>query len=195
MCFILGCCFVDIDVSMNFCTSCGSAVILKIPEGDERERFVCVECELIHYSNPRVIVGCVPYEGRVLLCKRAIEPRKNYWTLPAGFMENGETTPQGAARETWEEAQARVSNLQLYRIFDVPNINQVYMFYRCDLDEGKFGVGPESLETDLYLERDIPWDNIAFPVVHQTLRSFFRDIEANHFPVQVSTIEYKHRRA
>ena len=181
---------------MKFCTSCGSSVILQIPEGDDRQRFVCTVCELIHYSNPRVIVGCVPhYEGKVLLCKRAIEPRKNYWTLPAGFMENGETTPQGAARETWEEARARVSKLELYRIFDVPSINQVYMFYRCDLDRGEFGVGPESLETDLYLERDIPWDDIAFPVVHQTLKSFFLDAAKDHFPVQVSAIEYKRRRA
>ncbi len=180
---------------MKFCTSCGSSVTLQIPEGDDRERFVCSQCQLIHYSNPRVIVGCVPYyQGRVLLCKRAIEPRKNYWTLPAGFMENGETTLQGAARETWEEARANVSNLELYRVFDVPGINQVYMFYRCDLDEGEFGVGPESLETDLYLEQDIPWEDIAFPVVYQTLKSFFVDAGQNHFPVQVSSIEYKHRR-
>ena len=108
-------------------------------------------CEFIHYINPRVIVGCLPvYEGRVLLCKRAIEPRKNYWTLPAGFMENGETTVQGAARETWEEARARVSNIDLYRVFDVPYISQIYMFYRCDLDDGEHRRGPESLETALY---------------------------------------------
>ena len=181
---------------MKFCSSCGSSVTLQIPEGDDRERFVCSQCLLIHYSNPRVIVGCVPhYQGKVLLCKRAIEPRKNYWTLPAGFMENGETTLQGAARETWEEARAKVSNLELYRIFDVPGINQVYMFYRCDLDAGEFGVGPESLQTDLYLEQDIPWDNIAFPVVYQTLKSFFADTDQNHFPVQVSAIEHKPRRA
>jgi ADP-ribose pyrophosphatase YjhB (NUDIX family) len=181
---------------MKFCSSCGSTVVLQIPDGDDRKRFVCSHCEIIHYSNPRVIVGCVPYyEGKVLLCKRAIEPRKNYWTLPAGFMENGETTPQGAARETWEEAKARVSKLELYRVFDVPSINQVYMFYRCDLDKGEFGVGPESLETDLYLEQDIPWDEIAFPAVHQTLKSFFHDMKNNHFPVQVSSIEYKPRRA
>ena len=181
---------------MKFCPSCGNTVTLKVPEGDDRERFVCSHCELIHYSNPRVIVGCVPfYEGKVLLCKRAIEPRKNYWTLPAGFMENGETTQQGAARETWEEAMARVSNLELYRVFDVPSINQVYMFYRCNLDNGEFGVGLESLETDLYLEQDIPWDEIAFPVVHQALKSFFIDLASNHFPVRVSSIEYKHRRA
>ncbi len=181
---------------MNFCTSCGGAVALQIPQGDDRERYVCSACQLIHYSNPRVIVGCVPYfEGKVLLCKRAIEPRKNYWTLPAGFMENGETTPQGAARETWEEARAKVSNLALYRVFDVPYISQVYMFYRCDLDDGTFGVGPESLETGLYKEQDIPWDNIAFPVIHQTLKAFFLDAERGEFPVQVSTIEYNPRRA
>ncbi len=180
---------------MKFCTSCGDTVILQIPIGDDRERFVCTSCELIHYSNPRVIVGCVPvYEGKVLLCKRAIEPRKNYWTLPAGFMENGETTLQGAARETWEEACARVSNLDLYRIFDVPYINQVYMFYRCDLDNGEYGVGPESLETDLYEEQDIPWDQIAFPVVAETLREFFADSPSGEFPVRVSAIEYRPRR-
>jgi ADP-ribose pyrophosphatase YjhB (NUDIX family) len=181
---------------MKFCTSCGSSVSLRIPDGDDRERFICTSCELIHYSNPRVIVGCVPhYEGKVLLCKRAIEPRKGYWTLPAGFMENNETTQQGAARETWEEARARVSNLELYRVFDVPYISQVYMFYRCDLDDGAFGVGPESLETDLYNEVDIPWDEIAFPVVRETLKEFFEDRRQAQYPVRVSAIEYRSKRA
>ena len=175
---------------MKFCTSCGNSVTLKIPEGDDRERFVCSSCDLIHYSNPRVIVGCLPvYAGRVLMCKRAIEPRKNYWTLPAGFMENGETTPQGAARETWEEARARVSNLELYRVFDVPYISQIYMFYRCELDDGVYGVGPESLETELYTEGDIPWGEIAFPVVYETLKEYFADADTGHFPVRVSAIE------
>jgi ADP-ribose pyrophosphatase YjhB (NUDIX family) len=175
---------------MKFCTSCGNTIILLIPEGDDRERHVCSSCEQIHYSNPRVIVGCVPvYEGKILLCKRAIEPRKNYWTLPAGFMENRETTQQGAARETWEEARARVSNLDLYRVFDVPHISQVYMFYRCDLDDGEFGVGPESLESDLYEEADIPWSEIAFPVIHETLKSYYADARSGEFPVQVSTID------
>jgi ADP-ribose pyrophosphatase YjhB (NUDIX family) len=181
---------------MKFCSSCGSEVELRIPEGDDRERHVCASCDIIHYSNPRVIVGCLPvYEGRVLLCRRAIEPRRDYWTLPAGFMENGETTLQGAARETWEEARARVSNLELYRVFDVPYISQVYMFYRCDLDDGEFGVGPESLETDLYLEQTVPWDRIAFPVVRETLQAFFSDSKRNEYPVRVSAIEYKSRRA
>ena len=180
---------------MKFCTSCGNTVILMIPEGDDRERHVCGTCELIHYSNPRVIVGCVPvYEGKVLLCLRAIEPRKNFWTLPAGFMENGETTPQGAARETWEEARAKVSNLDLYRVFDVPHISQVYMFYRCDIDDGAFGVGPESLETGLYEEADIPWDRIAFPSVKDTLKAYFADAPSGEFPVKVSTIDRSRRR-
>lgn len=179
---------------MKFCTHCGNTVTLRIPVGDDRERFVCSSCELIHYSNPRVIVGCVPvYEGKVLLCKRAIEPRKNYWTLPAGFMENGETSVQGAARETWEEARARVSNIELYRVFDVPYISQIYMFYRCDLEHGEHAAGPESLETALYDESEVPWGNIAFPVVAETLKEFFNDALTGHFPVRVSAIEYRPR--
>jgi ADP-ribose pyrophosphatase YjhB (NUDIX family) len=180
---------------MKFCTSCGNSVILQIPAGDDRERFVCTSCEIIHYSNPRIIVGCVAiHEGRVLLCKRAIEPRKNYWTLPAGFMENGETTPEGAARETWEEARGRVSKLELYRVFDVPAISQVYMFYRCELDDGEFGVGPESLESGLYSQDTIPWDQIAFPVVYETLKEYFVDAAQGQFPVRVSTVERRPRR-
>ena len=181
---------------MKFCTSCGNTVVLQIPVGDDRERFVCVSCELIHYTNPRVIVGCVPvYGNKVLLCKRAIEPRRDFWTLPAGFMENGEASVQGAARETWEEARARVINIELYRVFDVPYISQIYMFYRCDLDDGVHAAGPESLETGLFSEADVPWDQIAFPVVTETLREFFADLEAGMFPVRVSAIEHRPRRA
>ena len=180
---------------MKFCTSCGNSVTLRVPDGDDRERFVCSSCEFIHYINPRIIVGCVAvHEGRVLLCKRAIEPRKNYWTLPAGFMENGETTPEGAARETWEEARARVSELELYRVYDVPSISQVYMFYRCDLDRGEFGVGPESLESGLYTEADIPWGEIAFPVVRETLKEYFADVRQGSFPVRVSAVARRERR-
>jgi len=180
---------------MKFCSSCGHTVELRIPEGDDRERYVCPACDLIHYTNPRVIVGCLPlYQGEVLLCRRAIEPRKNYWTLPAGFMENGETTPQGAARETWEEARAKVSNLELYRVIDIPYISQVYMFYLCDVDDGEYGVGPESLETNLFAEADIPWEEIAFPVVKTTLKDYFADRISGQFPVKVSSVEYRKRR-
>jgi ADP-ribose pyrophosphatase YjhB (NUDIX family) len=125
------------------------------------------------------------------MCKRAIEPRKNYWTLPAGFMENQETTAQGAARETWEEAMAKATDLQLYRIFDVPYISQVYMFYLCGIDKGEFGVGPESLETVLCDEKDIPWDNIAFPVIRETLKEFFVDRVEGSFPVRVTAIDHR----
>ena len=177
---------------MKFCSSCGSAVERRIPAGDDRERYVCVSCEFIHYVNPRVIVGCLPvYADKVLLCKRAIEPRYGYWTLPAGFMENGETTREGAARETWEEARARVSELDLYRIFDLPHINQVYLFYRCKLDEGAHAVGPESLATRLYRAEEIPWDEIAFPVVRETLRDYFVDRRRDNFPVAVEEILLK----
>lgn len=179
---------------MKFCTSCGASVTLRIPEGDDRERFVCIACEEIHYINPRVIVGCLPvHAGKVLLCKRAIEPRRNYWTLPAGFMENGETSQQGAARETWEEARARVQNMELYRLFDVPHINQVYFFYRCELVDGVFGVGPESTDSGLFAEADIPWDEIAFPVVKETLREYFEDLPKGEFPVRISAIERRGR--
>jgi len=183
-----------VDV-MKFCTSCGAEVSLRIPVGDDRERFVCIACEAIHYINPRVIVGCLPvHEGKVLLCKRAIEPRRDYWTLPAGFMENGETTVQGATRETWEEARARVSEPELYRIFDVPHISQVYMFYRGGLVDGAYGVGPESSDSGLFSEQEIPWDQIAFPVIHETLQEYFNDVVTGQFPVRVSTIERRRPR-
>ncbi len=175
---------------MKYCSVCGSEVNHRIPEGDDRPRHVCDNCGAIHYSNPRVIVGCVPeHDGRILLCRRAIEPRMGLWTLPAGFMENGETTLQGASRETWEEARAEVYEQQLYRIFDVPNINQVYMFYRARIVDGAFGVGPESLEVELFTEDDIPWDEIAFPVVFHTLKEFFHDRERETWPVRVSAIK------
>lgn len=177
---------------MKFCSDCGGAIELRVPEGDDRDRYVCGDCDFIHYVNPRVIVGCLPvYEDKVLLCKRAIEPRYGYWTLPAGFMENEETTHEGAARETWEEARARVSNQHLYRVFDVPYISQVYMFYRCTLDDGLFGVGPESLETALYTEQEVPWDDIAFPVVRQTLKSYFDDRRRDDYPIAVETIRFR----
>jgi ADP-ribose pyrophosphatase YjhB (NUDIX family) len=179
---------------MKFCTSCGGSITFKIPEDDDRERYVCTSCELIHYINPRIIVGCLPvHEGKVLMCKRAIEPRKNFWTLPAGFMENGETTLDGAARETWEEARARVTDMELYRIFDIPYISQVYMFYRCNVVDGEFGVGPESLESAFYTEAEIPWDEIAFPVVYKALKEFFSDVRSQQYPVRVSALERKSR--
>ena len=125
---------------MKFCNLCAGPLALQIPEDDERERHVCQNCGHIHYINPKVIVGCLPTVGdRILMCKRAIEPRYGKWTLPAGFMENGETSAGGAARETWEEAAAKAIDLELYRIFDVPHISQVYLFYRCGIENNEFG--------------------------------------------------------
>ena len=180
---------------MKYCSSCTHEVVRKIPEGEDRERDVCPSCGEVFYVNPKIIVGCIPTVGdQVLLCKRAIEPRYGKWTLPAGFMENRETTAEGAAREMWEEAEARAVDMALYRIFDVPHISQVYVFYRCEVLDGQFGAGSESLESKLYSEADIPWDELAFPVVIEMLREFFEDRKTQHFPVRNSTIRYqKHR--
>jgi len=169
---------------LKFCSACGKTVSLKVPELDDRERHVCDHCDTIHYQNPRIIVGCLPlWEDKVLLCKRAIEPRKHYWTLPAGFMENAETTQEGAVRETWEEAHARVSSPVLYTLFDLPDINQVYMFYRCELTGPEYGSGPESLEVELFDESEIPWTELAFPVIYETLKLYFSDRQSRVYPV------------
>ncbi|MGH8433901.1 MAG: NUDIX hydrolase [Pseudomonas sp.] len=175
---------------MKFCSQCGGPVMQRIPEGDDRPRFVCTDCQTIHYQNPRIVAGCVPVWGeQVLLCRRAIEPRRGYWTLPAGFMENGETMAQAAARETLEEACARVQQLSLYTLFDLPHISQVYVFFRAALADLDFAVGAESLEVKLFHERDIPWSELAFPTVGRTLECFFADRVAQTYPVRNEPIE------
>jgi ADP-ribose pyrophosphatase YjhB (NUDIX family) len=174
---------------VKFCPQCGSSVEFKVPVGDDRERHVCDRCDVIHYHNPKVIVGCLPeHDGKVLLCKRAIEPRYGYWTLPAGFMENRETTAEGAAREMVEEAAAVATDTTLYRVFDVPHISQVYVFYRCGIEGGSYGIGPESLESQLFSEDEIPWNDLAFPVVHELLQEFFDDRRSENYPVRHSVI-------
>jgi len=175
---------------MKFCSQCGGLVTQRIPDGDNRLRFVCGQCQIIHYQNPRIVAGCVPVWGeQVLLCRRAIEPRRGYWTLPAGFMENGETMEQAAARETLEEACARVRNLNLYTLFDLPHISQVYLFFRAELIDLDFAAGDESLEVQLFHERDIPWSELAFPTVGRTLECFFADRVQQSFPVRNEPIE------
>lgn len=136
----------------------------KVPEGDERERRVCRNCGWIDYENPKIIVGSVcEWDGKVLLCRRAIEPRYGFWTLPAGFMELQETTEQGAAREAYEEALAEIEVLDLLAIYSIPRISQVHMIYRATLRKPKIGVGPESLEVRMFAWEEIPWDELAFP--------------------------------
>jgi ADP-ribose pyrophosphatase YjhB (NUDIX family) len=135
---------------------------------------------MIHYQNPRAVVGTVPVMGQqVLLCKRAIEPRYGFWTLPAGFMENGETTGEGASRETLEEAGARVELQGLYSVIDVPHVDQIHLFFRARLLNTDFDPGTESLEVRLFDESEIPWDDLAFRTVAQTLRWYFEDRAAS----------------
>ena len=165
---------------MNFCNQCGKPVTQRVPEGDNRPRYICSHCSTIHYENPKVVVGCVPiYQDQILLCKRAIEPRFGLWTLPAGFMENGESLAEGAARETLEEANASVTLGELYTVFSLPHISQVYVFFLSELDNLDFYPGEESLETKLFSEDQIPWTELAFPVISETLRNYFSDRSKN----------------
>ncbi len=167
---------------MKFCSECGSAVALRVPEGDHLPRHVCHGCGTIHYQNPKMVVGCIAeWEDKVLLCRRAIEPKYGLWTLPAGFMENGETTLEGAARETWEEAGARIEIGSLYTLFNLPHINQVYLMFRARLLDLDFQSGIESLETRLFTEAEIPWDEIAFRTVRATLEQYFNDRRTDSF--------------
>jgi ADP-ribose pyrophosphatase YjhB (NUDIX family) len=167
----------DYDNTMKFCSDCGAEVRLTIPAGDHLPRHVCGTCGTIHYRNPKMVVGCIPewVDNRILLCRRAIEPRYGLWTLPAGFMENGETVQQGAARETLEEAQARVAVGPLYSMFNLPHIDQVYLLFRARLLDLDFGPGSESLEVALFDPAEIPWDALAFPVIAESLRLFLAD--------------------
>ena len=174
---------------MNFCGHCGSTVHLQIPEGDHLPRHVCSDCGLIHYQNPKIVAGCIPeWQGRILLCRRAIEPRYDLWTIPAGFMENGETLEQAAKRETDEEACAKVEIEGLYALYNLPHVNQVYVFFRGQLVDGSFAPGLESLETALFEEREIPWDEISFPVVTRTLKRYFDDRVGQKYTPFIDTI-------
>ncbi|QJQ96114.1 MULTISPECIES: NUDIX hydrolase [Halomonadaceae] len=178
---------------MNFCSHCGKTVEFSIPAGDDRPRFHCLSCGTVHYQNPRIVAGTLPVQGsRVLLCRRAISPRKGYWTLPAGFMENAETTVEAAARETREEACAEVDIHGLYTMINLPHINQVYMIFLADL-KGGFDIGPESLEVALFEETEIPWEEIAFPTIERTLRHFYADRRTNDFPLRISDITAEDR--
>lgn len=165
---------------MKFCSECAHPVSLKIPPDDNRPRYVCGNCGAIHYQNPKLVVGSLPVweqdgQLRVLLCRRAIEPRHGYWTLPAGFMENGETTSDAAQRETEEEAGANIKLGALFTLINVPHVHQVHLFYLAELLDLNYVAGTESLEVALFTEAQIPWDEIAFPTVTYTLRAFFSD--------------------
>lgn len=167
---------------MKFCSECSHPVTLTIPADDNRPRFVCTQCGMIHYQNPKMVIGSIPVweqdgESMILLCKRAIEPRHGYWTLPAGYMENSETTADAALRETYEEAGARIELHGLFSLLNVAHVHQVHMFYRATLLDLNYAAGTESLEVKLFSENEIPWENIAFPTIEETLKLFFSDLK------------------
>ncbi|MHB1121170.1 MAG: NUDIX hydrolase [Ramlibacter sp.] len=170
---------------IRHCRNCGAAVVYRVPDdGDTRERAVCPACDTIHYENPLNVVGTVPYWGdHVLLCKRNIEPRWGKWTLPAGFMELGESAEEGAARETVEEAGAHFEMEDLLSVLSVPRVGQVHLFYRARLLSDRFDPGHETIEARLFAESEIPWDEIAFRTVRETLLAYFADRRAGRFRV------------
>ncbi len=164
---------------MKFCPLCGSHVSLKIPLDDNRERYVCDSCHAIHYENPRNVVGTIPiWKDQILLCKRAIEPRKGYWTLPAGFLETGESLINGALRETLEESGAQVEIGPLFSLVNVLHVDQIHVFYLAHMTSPSFQAGVESLEVALFDESNIPWDDLAFMTVIKTLKWYFADRKA-----------------
>lgn len=181
---------------MNYCSHCGSAnLVWAVPAGDNRPRHLCPDCGTVFYQNPKIVAGCLAEWGdQVLLCRRAIEPRYGLWTLPAGFMELAETTEQAAARETLEEACARVRIGMLFAVYSLPHVGQVYMMYRGELADLDYAAGDESLAVDLFREDQIPWEELAFPTIRETLRSYFADRRAGAFRLHTGTIQRAIRR-
>jgi ADP-ribose pyrophosphatase YjhB (NUDIX family) len=175
---------------MKYCSQCGAPVSLKVPPGDNLPRHVCEACQAIHYLNPKIVVGCIPeWEGRILLCRRAIEPRAGLWTIPGGFMETGEHAVQAAARETREEAKAEVEITGLFALFSLPHVSQVYMIFRGTMRSPDFGPGSESLEAQLFDYDEIPWETLAFPVIHEALTRYVRDLARGRFDVHVDVVD------
>ena len=171
---------------MRYCSHCGGRLHQAIPDGDDRVRYICESCNTIHYENPQMVAGTVPeWQGKILLCRRAISPAKGQWTLPAGYLENGETVAECALRETREEACASLSNLSPYAMVDLPFINQVYFMFRGHLVDGTFKPGPESLETRLFLPNEIPWDDIAFGSIKVVLEKYCADVASSVFAFEV----------
>lgn len=177
---------------MKHCSQCGNRVNYVVPDGDNRKRHVCPECGTIHYQNPRIVVGCIAeWDGRIILCQRAIEPRHGYWTLPAGYLENSETTEQGAARESAEEACIDVEVGDPFTIISVPHINQVHLMFLGKLRGPEHAAGEESLAVKLFEEAEIPWLELAFPTVGITLRHYFADRQRDRFGFHSEVIEHR----
>jgi ADP-ribose pyrophosphatase YjhB (NUDIX family) len=174
---------------IKHCRACGSPTDYRVPPEDNRDRAVCTACGEVHYENPLNVVGTVPVWGeQVLLCRRNIEPRYGLWTLPGGFMELGETTAEGAVRETVEEAGARIELQELFTVLNVVGIGQVHMYYRARLHDTTFAPGPETIEAQLFHEHEIPWEQIAFLTVRETLRHYFADRGLGRFTLHVGDV-------
>jgi ADP-ribose pyrophosphatase YjhB (NUDIX family) len=177
---------------MNYCSNCGQSLTYTIPPGDDRSRYCCDSCGAIHYQNPIMVVGCIPeMQDKILLCRRAIEPCYGKWTLPAGYLENGETVIAGAERETFEEARARVEILAPYALYNICYVNQIYLMFRARLADHNFRAGSESLVVKLFSEDEIPWNQIAFQVIEETLVQYFKDRSTGRFPFYIGEIHRK----
>ncbi|MEQ1806280.1 MAG: NUDIX hydrolase [Burkholderiaceae bacterium] len=175
--------------SIRHCKTCAGAVRYQIPADDNRERAVCSACGAIHYENPINVVGTVPvWQDQVLLCRRNIEPRHGFWTLPAGFLELGESTSQGAIRETVEEAGARIELEGLLTLLNVVRVGQLHLYYRARLCDTEFAPGPETIEARLFTEEQIPWDELAFRTVRETLERYFDDRRRGRFELHCADI-------
>ena len=174
---------------MNYCSNCGGKVVFEILKGDDRPRYACHACGTIHYQNPRIVVGTIPeLDGKILLCRRAIDPCLGKWTLPAGYLENGETLADGALRETREEAGALVEIVAPYALFNICHIHQVYFMFRARMKDQNFKAGHESSAVALFSEAEIPWEEIAFRVIETTLREYFKDRPRGKFPFRIEDI-------
>jgi len=174
---------------INHCKACGGVTVYAVPADDNRERATCTVCATIHYENPLNVVGTVPvWEDQVLLCRRNIEPRRGFWTLPAGFMELGESTAEGAVRETIEEAGARIELQDLFTVLNVVRVGQLHLYYRAQLLDTRFDPGPETIEAQLFTEAQIPWDELAFRTVRETLHRYFDDRRKGQFGIHCGDI-------
>jgi ADP-ribose pyrophosphatase YjhB (NUDIX family) len=177
---------------LHYCSNCGTKVGLTDIEGDSLRRYYCENCETIHYTNPKLVVGILPYwQNSVLLCRRAIEPRKGFWNIPAGFLENNELAEEGALREAWEEAEARVEVDGVLAVYSLPQANQVYIHFYGHLADGRFGIGVESLECRLFTEEEIPWDEIAFASSTFALKKFFSDRREGRIRAHIGSFTWK----
>lgn len=175
---------------IKHCKNCGQVVVYRLPDdGDTRARAVCLACHTVHYENPLNVVGTIPvWNEKVLMCKRNIEPRYGLWTLPAGFMELNETVAEGAARETVEEAGAQFEMGELFSLVNVARVGQVHLFYHARLLSDQFDPGHETIEARLFTEDDIPWEEMAFRTVSETLKRFFADRRHGRFATHIFDI-------